>query len=78
MEIRLHVVLVDITDALHEGQNEVLVRCHLRHPNSRWYSGAGLFRQVELWKVPDFHLMPDGCMWRQRSRQRRVEHLRHR
>ena len=50
----------DITDALHESQNEVLVRCHLRHPNSRWYSGAGLFRQVELWKVPDFHLMPDG------------------
>ena len=50
----------DITDALHEGQNEVLVRCNLRHPNSRWYSGAGLYRNVELWEAPDLHLMPDG------------------
>ena len=50
----------DITDALHEGQNEVLVRSNLRHPNSRWYSGAGLYRNVELWEAPDLHLMPDG------------------
>lgn len=51
---------LDITDCLHAGKNEVLVRCVLRHPNSRWYSGAGLFRGVELWTMPALHLMPDG------------------
>ncbi len=51
---------MDITGHLRNGQNEVLVRCELRHPNSRWYSGAGLFRGVELWRMPAVHLMPDG------------------
>ena len=52
----------DITDALHEGQNEVLVRCNLRHPNSRWYSGADA-----RWTVC-------SC---QRGRQRRLDRGRH-
>ena len=50
----------DITDYLHNGQNEILVRCSLLHPNSRWYSGAGLFREVELWQTPSVHLVPNG------------------
>ena len=50
----------DITGLLQPGENEVLVRCELRHPNSRWYSGAGLFRTVQLWRMPAAHLMPDG------------------
>lgn len=51
---------LDITGHLRDGENEVLVRCVLLHPNSRWYSGAGLFRGVELWEMPACHLMPDG------------------
>lgn len=51
---------LDITPYLNPSCNEVLVRCELRHPNSRWYSGAGLFRGAELWYLPAVHLMPDG------------------
>ena len=29
-------------------------------PNSRWYSGAGLYRGVMLMHGPEIHLMPDG------------------
>lgn len=38
----------DITNFLNEGENEIVVRiCH-REPNSRWYSGAGIFRNVSI------------------------------
>ncbi|MCC8182337.1 MAG: DUF4982 domain-containing protein [Clostridiales bacterium] len=51
---------LDMTAALQAGENELLVRCCLRHPNSRWYAGAGIFRSVELWTMPETHLIPDG------------------
>lgn len=38
----------DITDLLHDGENEILVRVKHEAPNSRWYSGAGIFRDVTL------------------------------
>ncbi|MBQ9947302.1 MAG: DUF4982 domain-containing protein [Oscillospiraceae bacterium] len=38
----------DITDFLSEGDNEILVRVKYESPNSRWYSGAGIFRDVTL------------------------------
>ncbi len=38
----------DITDLLREGENEILVRVKHESPNSRWYSGAGIFRDVTL------------------------------
>lgn len=50
----------DITDFIIEGENEILVRCNVKHPNSRWYSGAGLYRSVELWTMPHIHLIPDS------------------
>lgn len=48
----------DITDFLRSGENEILVRCVLWHPNSRWYSGAGIYRDVWLWEMPETHLLP--------------------
>ena len=36
----------DITDALKDGENELLVGVRHRSPNTRWYSGAGIFRNV--------------------------------
>lgn len=63
----------DVTELLCEGGNEILVRCTLRHPHSRWYAGAGLYREVELWRYPPRHLVPwglyvspkeDGHNWR--------------
>lgn len=50
----------DLTELLHTGENEVMV--HIRHqsPNSRWYSGAGIFRDVTLHVLPRRHIVPDG------------------
>ena len=58
----------DVTDLLTGGENEVLVRCVLRHPNSRWYAGAGLYRPVELWRMPATHLVPQGLYVAARER----------
>lgn len=37
---------VEITDYLKSGENQVLVRACFLAPNSRWYSGAGIYRDV--------------------------------
>ncbi|MCD8142178.1 MAG: DUF4982 domain-containing protein [Clostridiales bacterium] len=49
---------LDVTELLRPGENELLVRCQLRHPNSRWYSGAGIYRDVWFWEMPEVHLLP--------------------
>ncbi len=36
----------DITPYLKQGENEILVKVAFRSPNSRWYSGAGIYRNV--------------------------------
>lgn len=38
----------EITDAVVEGENEILVKVVYQSPNSRWYSGAGIYRNVWL------------------------------
>lgn len=50
----------DITDFLHEGGNELLVRIDHRAPNTRWYSGAGIFRDVTLKYRPKTYIVNDG------------------
>ncbi len=50
----------DITDLLHEGENLIAVRVDYREPNSRWYSGAGIFRNVWLNRFAQTHFTPDG------------------
>lgn len=51
---------VDITDKLNDGENLIAVRVDYRAPNSRWYSGAGIYRRVWLKEYPDVHLSSDG------------------
>ncbi|MCM1307518.1 MAG: DUF4982 domain-containing protein [Butyrivibrio sp.] len=51
---------IDITDLLKHGENEVSVRVLHRSPNSRWYSGAGIYRNVWLKKMPRTHIVSDG------------------
>lgn len=51
---------VDMTPALWEGENEVLVQVRHRAPNSRWYSGAGIYRNVWLKVCGPAWLPPDG------------------
>lgn len=50
----------DITDALAEGDNELLVRVRHQAPNSRWYSGAGIYRDVWLRRRGGTHIATDG------------------
>ncbi len=50
----------DITDALISGVNEVLVQVIMQTPNSRWYSGAGIYRNVWLKEVPKLHIASHG------------------
>lgn len=50
----------EITSLLHTGENEVLVRVDHHSPNSRWYSGAGIYRNVWLKTVPETYLASDG------------------
>lgn len=38
----------DISDFVHEGENELFVKVEHRQPSSRWYSGSGIYRNVEL------------------------------
>lgn len=50
----------DITDLLVEGDNEIMVQVIHESPNSRWYSGAGIFRNVWLRTAPKQYLVSDG------------------
>lgn len=50
----------DITDFLRDGDNLIAVRVDHREPNSRWYSGAGIFRNVWLKTAPDCRIVSDG------------------
>ena len=52
----------DLSDLLTYGEkNRITITVNpSMQPNSRWYSGAGLFRGVTLMHGPAIHLMPDG------------------
>ncbi len=51
---------VILTDHLAIGNNEIAVHVRYQSPNSRWYSGAGIFRDVELLALPEFYMLPPG------------------
>ena len=50
----------DITDFPHEGENELLLRVSHQSPNTRWYSGAGIFRDVMLKLRPAAYIGTNG------------------
>ena len=49
---------VPLTGKLKPGRNMLSV--HIRHqsPNTRWYSGSGIYRDVYLVTLPESHLIP--------------------
>lgn len=51
---------VEITEFLQNGENELLVSANFQAPNSRWYSGAGIYRDVWLKTRGREHLVSDG------------------
>ncbi len=52
---------VDCAPYLHSGENELCVIArNADQPNSRWYSGAGIYRPVQLWKARGAHITLNG------------------
>lgn len=52
---------IDIRKFLQIGDNEIQVIVHTDDdPNGRWYSGAGMYRGVNLLSAPAFHIAHDG------------------
>ncbi|MCH9276775.1 DUF4982 domain-containing protein [Bifidobacterium amazonense] len=53
---------VDVSDALTVGREHEIrvVARNADQPNSRWYSGAGIYRPVTLWVAPRDHIKLDG------------------
>lgn len=54
---------VDITPFVFEGTNTIYVCAVYRSPNSRWYSGAGIYRNVWLITTAKTHIVQDGISW---------------
>lgn len=52
---------VDCAPFLHAGDNELrVIARNADQPNSRWYSGAGLYRPVQLWTAGEKHILLNG------------------
>ncbi|MCM1047849.1 MAG: DUF4982 domain-containing protein [Clostridiales bacterium] len=54
--------ILDATDFLKSGENEILVSVCFLSPNSRWYSGAGIYRDV-WFKVTDKVYIPENSVY---------------
>ena len=56
----------DLTGKLLPDRDNVLevIAHNADQPNSRWYSGAGIYRPVTLWTAPARHILPDGVQVR--------------
>jgi len=50
----------EISDFVHEGENEVMVSVNHQSPNTRWYSGAGIYRDCWLIQKNAAHFAIDG------------------
>lgn len=50
----------DISELLKSGRNEILVRVNHKSPNTRWYSGAGIYRSVYLRHTSKQYITEDG------------------
>ena len=46
----------DVTEYVHQGENELAVRLENLPQSSRWYPGAGLYRNVHLIQTSDVHI----------------------
>lgn len=50
----------DVTNELVDGMNTVMVKVNHKGPNSRWYSGAGIYRNVWFTEKPATHFVTDS------------------
>ena len=53
---------VDCAPYLHAGENDLrVIARNADQPNSRWYSGAGIYRPVQLWTARGAHITLNGA-----------------
>ncbi len=50
----------DISNYVVKGNNTIFVQVRYESPNSRWYSGAGIYRNVYLRKTSKIHVKENG------------------
>lgn len=68
---------VDCAPYLHSGENELrVIARNADQPNSRWYSGAGIYRPVQLWTARGAHTALNGVKIRTLSLQPAVVEVR--
>ena len=68
---------VDCAPYLHAGENELrVIARNADQPNSRWYSGAGIYRPVQLWTAKGAHITLNGVKIRTLSLQPAVVEVR--
>lgn len=68
---------VDCTPYLRAGENELrVIARNADQPNSRWYSGAGIYRPVQLWTGGEQHILLNGVKIRTLSLQPAVVEVR--
>lgn len=53
---------LEITDYLKQGENEIMVSACFLNPNSRWYSGAGIYRDV-WFKTTQSTYLPENAVY---------------
>lgn len=51
---------VNADEYLVDGGNTIRVECSVKHPDSRWYTGAGIYRPVWLWEGPKDSIEPES------------------
>ena len=52
--------ILKITDFVQEGRNELAVAARCKFPNTRWYSGAGIFRNVWICDYDKTYIPENG------------------
>lgn len=68
---------VDCAPYLHAGENELrVIARNADQPNSRWYSGAGIYRPVQLWTARGAYIALNGVKIRTLSLQPAVVEVR--
>lgn len=51
--------IFDATDFVRNGSNHIqVVADNSKQPNSRWYTGSGIYRPVHLYVLPKTHILP--------------------
>ncbi|MCM1154309.1 MAG: DUF4982 domain-containing protein [Roseburia sp.] len=59
---------LDVTEYVKKGENEILVSVRFQNPNSRWYSGAGIYRDV-WFHVTEKTYLPENAVYISTNRQ---------